>query len=255
MDTLLYGQRARASATFRDRELKAIVFDVDGTLYRQGTLRRAMLIRLLAAYAGHPANGWKTFSALRAYRHAQEQLRGDTSGDVADAQIRLTCQRTNIDRHSVVACVDRWMQQEPLAFLPKCIQPGLLPFLQACRARGLRLGAISDYPADAKLLALGIADFFDVSLCAQAPEIDVFKPDPRGLRVALERLGAKPLNSLYVGDRMDVDAAAADAAGVSCAILTRPRASHVSSAHVEFASFDHLHGLILGEKCLRGPVS
>lgn len=242
-----------ARVLFRDRELTTIVFDVDGTLYRQGPLRRAMLLRLLTAHAGHPVKGWRTLSALRAYRRAQEQLRHDTSGDVATAQIRLTCEQTNIDRHSVVAYVDRWMEQEPLALLRKCIQPGLRQFLQACRASGLRLGALSDYPADAKLAALGLADLFEVSLCAQAREIGAFKPNPRGLRIALERLAANRLNSLYVGDRVDVDAAAAEAAGVPCAILSR--APRTSVTHLEFASFDELHRLILGNERLRGLVA
>jgi len=209
------------------RVLKAIVFDIDGTLYRQTPLRRAMLFRLVAAHAANPFEGWRTMSALRAYRNAQEHLRGDASsrGDspdnIATAQLRLASERSGIDCAALSACVERWMEREPLPLLSRCIQPGLREFLAACRERGLRLGALSDYPADAKLKALGVADYFDVSLCAQAPEIGVFKPDPKGLRVALERLGTDAADALYVGDRVDVDAAAAKSAGVACAIITR----------------------------------
>src|SRR5207248_3472505 len=35
--------------------LKALIFDLDGTLYRQGPLRRAIALRLLRAYALKPA--------------------------------------------------------------------------------------------------------------------------------------------------------------------------------------------------------
>jgi HAD superfamily hydrolase (TIGR01549 family) len=224
--------------------LKAIVFDVDGTLYRQGPLRRAMLLRLLTAHATRPLEGWRTVSALRAYRHAQERLRGAPSGDLAATQLRLTCEHTQMDPVWVGERVERWMEREPLAFLGRYVQPGLVEFLDACRARGLRLGTLSDYPADAKLRALGVAHYFDVTLCAQAPEIGVFKPNPRGLHVAVERLGATPRETLYVGDRVDVDATAAKAAGVACAILTRTRRAQTSGLHVQAASYVQLCDLL-----------
>jgi HAD superfamily hydrolase (TIGR01509 family) len=231
-----------------DRAVKTMVFDVDGTLYRQTPLRRAMLFRLLAAHAASPVKGWKTLSALRAYRHAQEHLRGDVSGDVAAAQIRLTCERTKLDPAAVTDCVERWMEREPLTLLPRCIQPGLVTFLEACRARGIRMGALSDYPAEAKLEALGIARYFDVVLCAQAPEVGVFKPDPRGLHVALERLGSTPEESFYVGDRADVDAVAAAAAGVACAIVARRRPSHDDDGYLMVDGYGHLHDLLFGDE-------
>jgi HAD superfamily hydrolase (TIGR01549 family) len=209
---------------FPGGELRALIFDVDGTLYRQGPLRRAMLMRLLAMAAAHPSRGWQTLRVLRAYRRAQEALRvAPVSGDVASAQIRLASEATNVDRESVARCVTRWMEQEPLAYLPQCVQPGALEFLRECRAQGLRLGALSDYPAEAKLEALGLLELFDIVLCAQAPDINIFKPDPRGLLIALDRLGATRADTLYVGDRADVDAPTARAAGVRCAILTPRR--------------------------------
>src|SRR3954468_16033386 len=86
--------------------LKAIVFDVDGTLYRQGPLRRAMALRLLRTHVTRPAHGWRTLRALSAYRKAQEHLRtGAASADLAEAQLRMACERTSIDRAFVSACV------------------------------------------------------------------------------------------------------------------------------------------------------
>jgi putative hydrolase of the HAD superfamily len=225
--------------------LKAVVFDIDGTLYRQGPLRRAMLLRLLGVHGAHPVRGWQTIRILRAYRRAQEALRAaPPTSNVAAAQITLTCERTNVDRRFVVECVRRWMEAEPLAFLPRCLQPGILEFLHDCKARGLRLGALSDYPADAKIHALGLADLFDVVLCAQARDIDVFKPNPRGLLVALERLGSSRAESLYIGDRVDVDAATAEAAGVPCVILTPHRAQNVRGAYTQVASYPQLFDLL-----------
>ena len=232
--------------TLHGSPLKACVLDIDGTMYRQNVLRREMLGLLLRKHAAHPLRGWHTARVLRAYRHAQESLRSTgTDHDVARAQIRLTCERTNSDYDAVVACVEQWMEQEPLAFLPRCVQPGLFEFLAACRARGLRLAALSDYPAQAKLEALGVAGLFDVVLSAQDPAIDVFKPNPRGLLVALERLGSTTSESLYVGDRLDVDAPTAAAAGMRCAILTERPTANAAETQIWFARYSQLQTLLL----------
>jgi putative hydrolase of the HAD superfamily len=241
---------------FRTDRLKVIVFDVDGTLYRQAPLRRAMLFRLLRLTAAHPLEGWRTFRTLNAYRRAQEELRGESSGDLAQAQIKLASNRSRSDSASVIACVERWMEQEPLAVLPRCAHTGLVKFLHACKARGLRLAVLSDYPAAAKLDALEIAELFEMVLCAQAPEVGVFKPDPRGLLVALQRLGVNRDECLYVGDRADVDAAAAEAAGIRCVILTRDKAS-ASATYTTVTGYPHLHNLLLGAPNVppRGVIS
>jgi HAD superfamily hydrolase (TIGR01509 family) len=169
---------------------------------------------------------------------------GTISEDLAEAQIRLACERTNVERSFVVECVTRWMEQEPLSLLPACAWPGLRELLQACKARGLRLGVLSDYPAEAKLEALGLRDLFDVVLCAQAPDIGVFKPHPRGIEVALQRLEAAPAETLYVGDRVDADAAAAAAAGVPCAILAPAAAKDARRTWLEIAEYAQLRALL-----------
>ena len=197
------------------------MFDVDGTLYDQRALRWKMLLTLVRAHALRPGEGWRTANVLKAYRRAQEDLRHSPHANPAARQAEIACAKTGSTPAFVQQCVERWMETAPLAFLPGCIRPGLSGFLDACLARGLRLAALSDYPAQDKLEALGIASAFELALCAQSPEIGRFKPDPRGLLVTLDRLGIAPEEAMYVGDRPDVDAAAAAAAGVVCAIVTR----------------------------------
>jgi putative hydrolase of the HAD superfamily len=64
---------------------------------------------------------------------------------------------------------------------------------------------------------------FDAIASAADPEILAFKPDPRGLTVVAERLGVKPREALYIGDRAEVDARAAASAGMLSAIIGRRR--------------------------------
>jgi HAD superfamily hydrolase (TIGR01509 family) len=231
--------------SFDVARLKAIVLDLDGTLYRQGPLRRAMALRLLRAHAVRPLHGLRTFRVLSAYRKAQEHLRdADGPRDLAEAQLRFACERTKVEPAFVSACVTRWMEQEPLPLLARFAWPGVGEFLQTCKARGLRLGVLSDYPPEAKLEALGIRQLFDVILCAQAPDVGVFKPHPRGLQLALERLGATAAESLYVGDRVEVDAAAAAAAGMPCAILTETSGASDQRTWMQVAAYSQLRTLV-----------
>jgi phosphoglycolate phosphatase/putative hydrolase of the HAD superfamily len=111
------------------------------------------------------------------------------------------------------------MDEAPLPYLRGRVQPGAVEFLNAARGQGLRLAVLSDYPAAAKLKALGLDQPFDLVLSAQDPSVGVFKPNPRGLLAIAEQFGLRPEECLYIGDRPEVDAAAATAAGMPSLIL------------------------------------
>jgi HAD superfamily hydrolase (TIGR01549 family) len=204
--------------------IKALIFDLDGTLYRQFPVRCAMAWQLARRYWPRPAAGWRTARALRAYRHAQERLRrrggddGRPSKQLDEAAV-LSGERADVIRDAVVA----WMEEAPLSVLPRHVRPGIDDVLRRARARGLRLGLFSDYPARDKLRVLGLGDAFDVIVTAQDADVERFKPDPRGLLVTLQRLGVGPADAIYVGDRPEVDGEAAARAGVGCVILSSGR--------------------------------
>jgi FMN phosphatase YigB (HAD superfamily) len=71
-----------------------------------------------------------------------------------------------------------------------------------------------------------------VSLVVDATEADVnaFKPHPRGFLAAAARWGLEPGAILYVGDRPEVDAVGAVAAGMRCAVIGAARQTHPGEA-------------------------
>src|SRR5262249_52827037 len=160
-----------------------VIFDVDGTLYRQRPLRLAVLTRLIGTYKFQPKKLLLTLRFLRAYRKAQETLRRlePPAAGVGEEQLRLTCKETGIRKHLGFPCVALWMRRPPLPVWMRYLQPGLAQFLRCCGERGLQLGVVSDYPADDKVNSLGLAEFFKVVVSAQEPAVGVFKPHPRGL--------------------------------------------------------------------------
>jgi len=225
---------------------RAIVFDVDGTLYRQGPLRRTMAIRLARAHWHRPLAGWRTARALAAYRGAQEALRHSGEAGGAHRQLDVAAERCGLPREMLAECVGRWMEREPLARLADCARPGLVGFVEAARTAGIRLGVFSDYPAHDKLEALGIREHIAVVVCAQDPDVGVFKPNPLGINIALTRLETDPGDALYVGDRHAVDAVAAAAAGVACVLVGGEAPGGASPRTRHAADFDQLATALFG---------
>lgn len=194
-------------------EPRAIIFDVDGTLYSQTKLR----LWLTTAFARHPWDALRALPALRAFRDALEQLR-ETGGALADVQYALASRLARIEEAELRRQVERWFVQAPLPLLARCRRPEVVLYMDAARARGARLGVFSDYPAEAKLDALRLRGYFDVVADASHPDIQALKPSPRGLLAVAARLGVAADETLYVGDR-PLDARAAARAGMRFAAV------------------------------------
>jgi FMN phosphatase YigB (HAD superfamily) len=99
---------------------------------------------------------------------------------------------------------------------------GLLEFCEWAKQAGLQLAVLSDYNPREKLRAMEVEEYFSLIACAQDPDIGVFKPNPAGLRAVARRLGVLPEETIYIGDRPEVDGAVAIAAGVTGVILHLP---------------------------------
>ena len=197
---------------------RAILFDVDGTLYSQRWLRARLLLRL----AGRAALQPRLVRVLWAHRKALETLRrADRPIAIPGRQFQLTAQLSGVPEERVQEMVRKWFVEEPLPLLRSCVRPGLGGLLQLARDRGILLGVFSDYQAEDKLKALGMREFFDVVTSSEDPAIQAYKPNPKGLLVTLARLGVAPDQAIYVGDRPEVDAEAARRAGMRAVIVGR----------------------------------
>ncbi|MGB0036888.1 MAG: HAD family hydrolase [Candidatus Acidiferrales bacterium] len=198
-------------------DLKAVVFDVDGTLYHLRGLQRAVQIYFLRGHWHKPFEASRVRRAIRAYRRAAETLRllPAQGIELAESQIEFATKSCGLPKEYIRACVHRWMAEEPLAFLPRFRYEGVQEVLSELRQRGLHLAVFSDYPAQAKLHAMELGDVFELVMSAQDPDVQMFKPDPRGLKVVLERMGVEANQAIYVGDRPAIDGVAAERAGMA----------------------------------------
>lgn len=228
---------------------RALIFDLDGTLYFLGPLRRRMFGRLLMEISRRPVAGSRAFRIVRCYRKAQEVLRTDAQAhakgvNLGDAQIQLASDWSGCSFEETALAVSRWMEESPLSILRHCLRPGIVEFLHEARRRSIATAVVSDYPAGRKLEALGLSHLFDEVICAQDPDVQVLKPHPRGLETVVRRLGVSPGEAVYIGDRPDIDGVCAERAGISSVIIGGPPHNTRRGGHVAVRDYQELADLL-----------
>ena len=202
--------------------VRAICFDLDGTLYKQLSLRVQMGRLLFREWARGRIKA-KDLRVLWSYRKNRERARRLGATPEIDAQVLTATAKENCRSPlEVVQIVERWLHQAPLLILSTVRHPRLRQVLQRLRLRGYRLAVFSDYPIPSKLEALDLPlDLFDVTVEADEPEVSALKPHPKGFLEVCRRLDLRPPEVLYVGDRESVDGMGARSAGMQF-VLYRP---------------------------------
>jgi putative hydrolase of the HAD superfamily len=189
--------------------IRLVVFDMDGTLYSQARLRvRMARDMLLHAVSTRSVD---VIAVVRAYRRIRERLSEREAPDFETALVAETAAATGRSAHDVRSIVDEWIERRPLPYLAACRYPGLAELFAGLRRQAKTIGILSDYPARAKLAALGLDA--DHVVCASDDGIGFLKPNPRGLQAIIEAAGATPLQTVLIGDRADRDGVAAERAG------------------------------------------
>jgi len=178
-----------------------------------------------AALRQSPSASLRMMRWLRCYRKVREGLRdlGHAESPLERIQFDQPAQQLGTRVEPFEKLIRYWMLQHPLPYLRPARFPGAAEVLGRLRDKGIRLGVFSDYPVREKLKALDLDDLFEVQLAATDSEINAFKPHPRGFLIGCEALGFEPQDVVYVGDRTDVDAEGAKAAGMRCLILSREK--------------------------------
>ncbi|MHB1490487.1 MAG: HAD family hydrolase [Cellulomonas sp.] len=89
--------------------------------------------------------------------------------------------------------------------------PVWLPWCRTLRSRSCPTG--NQEQQEKKISRTGLAPYIDVVLTSEL--VGVAKPSPRAFELACQRLGVRPSETAYVGDRLDIDAIDAIDAGAA----------------------------------------
>lgn len=200
-------------------ETRAVIFDLDGTLYSQPKLRRYMGLRLLRFLAFHP-HAIHDIRILRTFRKLREKHAGEVVPGLAERQYAWVADVLSVPATDVQRVVEHWMHTTPLDYLTRCRPSKLTEVFLLLKKRGARIGIFSDYPVDAKLAQLGVS--VDATVHAAETHINALKPNPRSLEFLVAQLGVPKEQCLVVGNRESRDGDAARAAGIRYVHITNP---------------------------------
>ncbi|MEX0753978.1 MAG: HAD-IA family hydrolase [Actinomycetota bacterium] len=115
----------------------------------------------------------------------------------------------------------------------------VVPILERLRPTGIVLGVISNFEEwlERLLEMLGVAGFFDVRVISGIEGVE--KPDPAIFRLALERAGVRPEETVYVGDSPAFDVEPARELGMFPVLIDR-RGRYPDAASARIASMADL---------------
>jgi putative hydrolase of the HAD superfamily len=199
------------------REVQAIIFDLDDTLWDVGpvivraehALRDYLATHYPRVLELHSLDSMREVRARMAHEHPA--MRHDFTW------LRLESLR----QHAREAGYPDSMAESAFAVFYRArneveLYEDVLPVLERLKGR-YRLCAVSNGNAD--LATIGLASYFEHTLAAR--EAGVLKPDPRIFAQLLERAGAAPQRALHVGDDAVADVEGARAAGITPVWINR----------------------------------
>ena len=203
----------------RQREIKAVLFDIDDTLFDSTTLSK--MARM---------------NAIKAMIECGLPIRSVQKGHSLLMKI-VEKYGSNYDKH-----FDRLLETLGCCKDPKIIVAGIvayhdtklayikpnsdvIPTLIALRDKGCKLGIVSNGRSVKqweKLIRLGLHHFFDVVIVSE--DVGSEKPQSKIFRVATEKLEVKPKETIYAGDDPETDVLGANNAGlISVGLIKQKR--------------------------------
>ncbi len=202
--------------TIDSRHIQAVIFDVDGTLYHLKKIYRMVRLEIINYYLQHPRE-IGDIKIITDFMQEREKHAFDIVDDVETAQYEWAAKKTKSSPEKVRQVVDKWIFQVPLKYMYHCRRTEVLQLFHNLIINGIATGVFSDYPATAKLAALGL--FPQCIVSATDKNVGKLKPDPKGLLIAADTLGVAVENCLLIGDRDDRDGECARKARMPYLIL------------------------------------
>lgn len=189
-------------------DARAVIFDLDGTLYNKSRLP----LRLVMSDLPHMA-------MLGHERKARKELMGHWFGDEQAYYDTLYARVAELSHTSPSRAI-HWYEQRYMPNMQRILrrhyqlEPWVEGMLSDLRQRGIKTAVYSDYGClRERLEALGF-DCSWVDVVADAPALGGLKPCRQSTEKLCALLGVSPSETLMVGDRDDTDGESARRCGM-----------------------------------------
>ncbi|MBI5301722.1 MAG: HAD-IA family hydrolase [Chloroflexi bacterium] len=207
--------------------IRAVVFDLGGTLenvYYDDLLRLNATPGLRAILAKHDLdpglNDADLYGIVKTGMNKYGKWRAETNQELTPERVFSEFVFTALPQERVAAIGEEIAFYWDTQFSKRTVRPETRAALAALRAKGFRLGVISNIVSRQlvphNLAAYGIWNFFEVVLTSC--EFGWRKPSPRIFLEMTRRLELEPRECAYVGDTVSRDVVGAHRAGYGLAI-------------------------------------
>lgn len=195
--------------------MKAIIFDLDGTLYDNSNLPLRLILHCLTSVF-----------TLKAERTARAQFSGQYFGN-SEEYFKMLFKRMSAISGKSTGYVERWYHGKYMPTMCKVLEKhyhykdGVPEKLARLREQGIKSAVFSDYDhIIERLRALDInPEWFDV--CIDAPAAGGLKPCRESFLNIAEMLDCEPNDILVIGDRDDTDGQGARNSGMQFLLVKK----------------------------------
>ena len=222
------------------KDIEAVAFDLDGTLYPNYSLNVKLIPFIL-----------KEWRLLLAFGKARNIIRKEQAAasvfppvdDFYSHQALITAGLLHLPPEFIKEKIDRLMYRGWEPFF-KNIKPfpHAVQTLAALRSAGLKIGMLSDFPPEIKLEYMGLSGIWDAVLCSE--QCGALKPHAQCFRDLAAALALPPEKILFVGNSLHYDVAGASSAGMKTAWITPFRRKHPAPDFI-FSDYRQLHDFML----------
>lgn len=186
--------------------IRAICFDLDGTLYDLPRQKR----RLWRWMIRHPR-------VLTAWQKETEAMRGKRHDDLHGKIAESVAQSLGIPVLKANTIIDKVIfQAYPETFRASDLLVGLQALFDRLDAAKIPRAVVSDHPSKDKLK--GLAQTTGWACIVDCSAIGALKPLPDGLEIAAKSMGFQAHEMLLIGDRQESDGEMAQNAGAQALI-------------------------------------
>lgn len=211
--------------------VRAVVFDLDGTLIDSAPDIHAAANRLMAELA-LPSFDLNTITSYI----------GNGIPKLVERCLAAAGAAERVPLERAISLFKAFYAEEPA--LRTRPYPGVVEALALFANTGVRMGIVTNKAEDlsrAALADLGLAPRFEVVIGGDT--LATKKPEPEGLLLAVDRLGASRQDALYVGDS-EVDAETALRAGLRFALFSGGYRKSPVSALPHWHAFEDMRELL-----------
>lgn len=221
-------------------KIKAVAFDIDGTLYRTWKFNIRMPFYFLPR-----SIFFLKYGMVRSIMH-----KSPATDNFIEIQAQHMAKKLHCSAQEAKDRLDKVVYkglEKKFASIKPC--KGVVSFIKRLKDNGYKLGILSDFPPEQKGSIWGIRDLCDVVLGSE--EAGALKPDATPFLKLAEQLGLAPEEILYVGNNHKYDVAGAKNVGMKAAWIRVPlpfwwcRKSKL--ADISFCHYKELEEAIFGD--------